>query len=262
MASVAALYRYPVKSFTPETCESLNVLADGRIAGDRVLGFRFADTPEADDEWSRKFGMIALVNTPGIARLRLNYDEAEGRLRLGLDGMTLVEEALDPAGRRKICDAVAGYVSSLPENPLRDHPEHLPLRLVGDGRTSRYQDRPDGYVTLHGRASVAALAGALGDLELSERRFRSNVAVEGLEPWQELGWLGETLRIGRLRFRVQLPIGRCLATHANPQTGERDRPILTTLTRVIGQENPTLAVALVAADAGEIHVGDEVSLRT
>ena len=64
---VAALYRYPVKGFTPESCESLEVLPDGRIAGDRVLGFRFASTPEADDAWSSKHGMVVLVNTPGLA---------------------------------------------------------------------------------------------------------------------------------------------------------------------------------------------------
>jgi len=49
MPHVAALYRYPVKGFTPEECDTLTVLDDGRIAGDRVLGIRFADTAAADD---------------------------------------------------------------------------------------------------------------------------------------------------------------------------------------------------------------------
>ena len=44
MPRVAALYRYPVKGFTPEECATLTVLDEGRIAGDRVLGLRFADT--------------------------------------------------------------------------------------------------------------------------------------------------------------------------------------------------------------------------
>ena len=38
MPHVVALYRYPVKGFTPEECETLTVLDEGRIAGDRVLG--------------------------------------------------------------------------------------------------------------------------------------------------------------------------------------------------------------------------------
>jgi hypothetical protein len=53
MATVAALYRYPVKSFRPESRELLTIV-DGRIAGDRVLGFRFANTPEPDEAWGRK----------------------------------------------------------------------------------------------------------------------------------------------------------------------------------------------------------------
>ena len=49
MPRVAALYRYPVKGFTPEKCETLTVLDEGRITGDRVPGIRFADTAAADD---------------------------------------------------------------------------------------------------------------------------------------------------------------------------------------------------------------------
>jgi len=41
MPRIAALYRYPVKGFTPEECKVVDVLDEGRIAGDRVLGIRF-----------------------------------------------------------------------------------------------------------------------------------------------------------------------------------------------------------------------------
>jgi uncharacterized protein YcbX len=262
MASVVALYRYPVKSFTPESRDSLTILADGRVAGDRVLGFRFADTPEPDDAWSRKHGMLALMHTPGVARLRLSFDEAAQRLGISLDGSLLVEDALDEAGRRRICDAVAVYAGELDEGGVKNRPERLPLRLIGDGRTPRYHDRPDGYVTLHSRASLTALAGALDDPEVSELRFRSNVAIEGVEAWEEQSWVGKKLRIGSLRFRGHAPVVRCLATQASPETGDRDRPILTTLTRTFGQESPTFAVALVPESAGEIRLGDEVVVES
>ena len=42
MARVVSLFRHPIKGFTPESVDSLIVQADGRIAGDRVLAFRFA----------------------------------------------------------------------------------------------------------------------------------------------------------------------------------------------------------------------------
>jgi uncharacterized protein len=82
MPRVAALYRYPVKGFTPEACDTLTVLDEGRIAGDRVLGIRFADTAAADEAWSKKTAMVALMNTPGLARLHLRFDAEAQRLHL------------------------------------------------------------------------------------------------------------------------------------------------------------------------------------
>jgi len=221
-----------------------------------VLGFRFADTKERDDDWSSKHGMLALVNTPGLARLSVRLDEAAGRLSIRLGDSVLAEDGLDPPGRRRLGEAMAAYALGLAESALHGHLERLPLRLVGDGRTPRYQDAPDGTVTIHGRGSLRALAKALGDPDVSEARFRSNIAVDGLDPWEEQSWVGRTLRVGSVLFRVARPNVRCLATHANPETGERDLPVLTTLTAAFGQERPTFAVALTPLGPGEIRLGD------
>jgi uncharacterized protein YcbX len=260
MAHVATLYRYPVKGFTPEECETLTVLDEGRIAGDRVLGIRFADTGAADDAWSRKSGMVALINTPGLARLRVRFDERALRLRISLGTSLLIDELLNPEGRRRIGALLADYVLKLDENPLKGHPERLPLRVIGDGRSPRYHDEEAGRVTLHGRGSLQALQAALGK-DVSELRFRSNIAVDGLTAWEEQSWVGRKIRIGIVEFDVVKPKTRCLATHANPITGERDLPILTTLTQKIGQENPTFAVAMLPVGAGgQIRAGDQVSV--
>ena len=260
MPSVAALYRYPVKGFTPEECDSLTVFDEGRVAGDRVLGIRFADTEAPDDAWSRKHGMVALINTPGLARLRVVFDEKAFRLRISLVTPVLVDEVLNPEGRRRISAVLADYVLKLDENPLSGHPERLPLRVVGDGHSPRYHDEEPGRVTLHGRGSLQALEAALGK-DVSELRFRSNIAVDGLNAWEEQRWVGRRIRIGAMEFDVVKPKTRCLATHANPITGEPDLPILTTLTQKFGQENPTFAIAMLPSGrGGQIHVGDQVTL--
>jgi len=261
MPRVVALYRYPVKGFTPEKCEALTVLDEGRIAGDRVLGIRFANSGVPDDAWSEKYKFVALVNTPALARLHLRFDHEALRLRISFEGAVLVDEALDDKGRKRIPAAIEDYVLKLDESPLSRHPERLPLRVVGDGVTPRYHDNEAGQVTLHSRESLAAVAAAIGDPDLSERRFRSNIAVEGLEAWEEQSWVGRSVRIGRVNFAVVRPKVRCLATHANPETGARDLPILTTLTGAFAQEKPTFAIGMVTSGAGgQIHVGDTISL--
>ncbi len=260
MSHVVALYRYPLKGFTPEACETLTVLEEGIIAGDRVLGLRFADTEARDEAWSRKTGMVALVNTPGLARLQVKFDAEALRLQISGGGAVLADEPLNPEGRKRITAALTDYVTQLDENPLSHHLERLPLRLVGDGFTPRYHDDQAGRVTLHGRGSLAALSTALG-AEVSELRFRSNIAVDGLGASEEQHWVGRRVRIGAVEFEVVKPKTRCLATHANPKTGERDLPILTTLSREFGQEQPTFAVAMMPSrGGGVVQVGDQVTL--
>ncbi|MDA8109891.1 MAG: MOSC domain-containing protein [Betaproteobacteria bacterium] len=262
MARVAALYRYPVKGFAPEPCDALAVLAEGRIAGDRVLGFRFANSAVAGDGWSTKHEFVALVNTPGVARLEFRYDPETRRLRVATGRSVLADETLGAEGRTRIAEAVQRFVLELGENPLSSFPARLPLRLVGDGSTPRYQDSEAGQVTLHGRASLAAVAAQAGDPALSEVRFRSNIAVDGLRPWEEQAWIGRRLRIGDVSFRVVRPKTRCLATHANPQTGERDLPVLQVLRSIYPADAPTFAVAMTTeGPGGTIRVGDEVLLH-
>ena len=260
MPHVVALYRYPVKGFTPEECDTLTVLAEGRIAGDRVLGVRFADTDAADDAWSRKRSMVALMNTPGLARLNVRFDETTFRLHISLGTSVLADELLNPEGRKRIGSVLADYALKLDENPLTGHPERLPLRVIGDGHSPRYHDEPAGRVTLHSRGSLQALQFAIGN-EVNELRFRSNIAVDGLTAWEEQSWVGRKIHIGAVKFDVVKSKTRCLATHANPVTGERDLAILTTLTQKMGQKNPTFAVAMLpSGDGGKIRIGDQVTL--
>lgn len=258
---VVTLYRHPVKGFTPESCESLTIL-DDRVAGDRVLGVCLGDAGEptatvTGGEWWTKHQMVSLVNTPGLARLSLRYDDGAQHLALSLDGRTLVEAGLDEDGRKRFAAAVATFVQTLPEAVDLNRPGRLPLRLVGDGVTPRFQDRQGGFVTAHGRASLEALSVALADPGLDERRFRSNVAIEGLDAWAELGWAGR-VRIGQVEFKAERPVVRCIATHANPDDGVRDREVLTTLVREFRQPEPQFGVLLTPVTTGTIRLGDPV----
>jgi uncharacterized protein YcbX len=261
LPTVVALYRYPVKGFTPEACDSLDVLAEGRIKGDRVLGIRFANSGVIDNAWSSKHEFIALVNTPGIARLDLRFNHQALRLRISLDNMVLVDQALDENGLKRIAEAIENYVLQLEDNSLASHPDRLPLRVVGDGILSRYQDNEAGQITLHSRESLAAVAAAVGDANLDELRFRSNIAIEGLEAWEEQSWLGRKIQIGQVIFEAMAPKVRCLATQANPNSGKQDLPILKTLTHAFNQQKPTFAIGMVTSGAGgRINVGDKVRL--
>lgn len=260
MPTVTALYRYPLKGFTPEPVETITVLPGGRVAGDRVLNFRFADAPAADDEWCRKEHGVVLMNTPGLARLDVRFDERAQRLTIRDCERLLADESLDADGRRRLADALTDYVMALGENPLQGKPERLPLKLVGDAATPSFQDSRTGQVTLHSRESLQSAGTAFGDPALDERRFRHNIVVAGVCAWEEQSWVGRKLRIGDVEFETVVPKVRCLATHANPRTGERDLQVMQLLLRKFGQQEPTFGVGMLSEAGGVIRVADDVAL--
>jgi len=258
---VTNLHRHPVKSFTPEPLNRLSVSPDGRISGDRVLAFRLADVaPPEDVEWRRKHNYIALANTPGMARMSLSLDEAARRLRIDVGGLIIANGSIDD-DRQQIAAAVTDFVLTLDDNPLEGHPERQPLMLVGDGRQGLFHDTPDGQVTLYSEESLAALGEKLGDPAVDGRRFRANIAISGVsEPFEEFAWVGKRIAIGAAEFRVVAPVVRCLATHANPATGERDRVVMDTLVAHFTPERPEFAVMLEPLNAPS-EIETEAELR-
>ncbi|KQR25199.1 MULTISPECIES: MOSC domain-containing protein [Microbacterium] len=256
MIRVDALYRYPVKGFTPERRAQLVIQDDGRVQGDRALVFRFADALEPEDATFPKSRGLALMTFPTLARVDLAYDDEARTLRLRVDDID-IEADLSESGRTRLADAVTAYLRTTSDAKLLDADGILPLGLLGDGRTARFQDRPRGYVSLHGTASVEALDATV-PAPVDDRRFRSNIVVGGSAAWAELDWRGR-VRIGEVEFEVQKPIERCAAIAANPDTGVRDARLLRVLTTEFAQDEPTLGILLLpVAGGGTIREGDEV----
>ncbi|GEM_PF-218392 len=206
------------------------MLPSGRVAGDRVLAFRFADAPVVPEErgpstssgrpvgpsatlgatgragpgrqWLPKTNYAVLANTAGIARAKLKYDETFKRLSIDFGDGRSIEARLNPEGRQMLEHAVASYMMALP-GILHGHPEKLPLKLVGDLDGDHFHDNAAGRVTLHSMASLRALGRALADPtsgssheDLDGRRFRSNIVIEGVQEWEEFSWVGRRVRIG------------------------------------------------------------------
>ncbi|MGN7968103.1 MOSC domain-containing protein [Microbacterium sp. 22296] len=258
MIRVDALYRYPVKGFTPEKRDTLVIQDDGRVRGDRALVFRFADALEPEDATFPKSRGLALMTFPTLARVRLSFDDTAHTLRLRVDDLDVTADLSDE-GRARLSETVTAFLRTTSDAKLLDAEGILPLGLIGDGVTARFQDRPRGFVSLHGSASVDDLDATV-PAPVDDRRFRSNIVVSGTAPWAELTWQGR-VRIGEVVFDVQKPIERCAAITANPDTGVRDARLLRVLTTEFGQDEPTLGILLLPTDGGgTIRVGDEITL--
>ena len=248
-----------MKSFTPDRRDELRV-SNGKIEGDRVLAFRFADKGAPDDfSWQKKHNFVALVNTPGISRLEMIFDTDSRILSLKLGRELLVSGSIDlEEDRSDLSEGVSEFVSSLEINPLVGHPERLPLNLIGDGRQALFHDSEIGGVTLYSSESLAALQASVGT-DLDGRRFRTNVVISGVEAWEELSWNGRLI-IGDGEYEIEKTVTRCLATHVNPVAGYRDHEIMKSLIEANQLKLPTFAIRMKPLnDDTVIRIGDLVS---
>ncbi len=76
-------------------------------------------------------------------------------------------------------------------------------------------DDPDAQVSFINLATVRAIGSTMG-VDLDPLRFRANVYLDGLQPWEELGWVGRRVQIGDAVIDIFGAIERCRATSAPP----------------------------------------------
>jgi len=103
-----------------------------------------------------------------------------------------------------------------------------PLRLVRANDQGAAIDRTH-VVSLISDGSLRALGRHAGVDEVDGRRFRMNVEIEGCDEHEEDGWIGSELDVGGARIRISGPVGRCVVTTRNPDSGVSDLDTLNTL---------------------------------
>lgn len=249
-ARLAALYRHPVKGLGSEALPRAALSPLGALAGDRAWALLTAAAPDTD-AWQPRRNFLQVAAGPALSAIRAET-RAVGTLRLthpdrpGLD----LDPAADPHAAGT---ALAEWLA-----PLWPAGRPAPARLVrapGHGMT----DMPDPFVSIGNRASLRALSQRAGR-PLDERRFRINLWLEGLAPWEEFDLLGRPVRIGAVPLIGAERIGRCRAPEADPQTGRRDIDVCRVLEEGWGHADFGIYARVTAP--GPLALGDPVALDT
>lgn len=249
-ATVAALYRHPVKGFTPEPLARAILAAGQAFPGDRLRAVEIGPSefdPDAPAHIS-KMRFTVLARLPEIARVQTRWDEATNTLALSAPGAPDLEVRLgDPEDDRRLEAWLTDYLGE---------EATAPLKLL-DGRGHRFMDDPSGAVSVLNLASVRDLEARIGR-PVDPLRFRANIWVEGWPAWAENDWTGRTVALGEARLRVIKPIVRCVATHVDPATGDRDIDVLAALFDHYGHRWCGLYLSVEAG--GPVSIGDPVDL--
>ena len=93
---------------------------------------------------------------------------------------------------------------------------------------------------------------------MDPRRFRANLYVDGWPAWIENEASDWRVSLGAAEARVVKPIVRCMATHVDPDTGERDIDLVRALFDNYGKT--FCGIYLSVTRGGRVRRGDGVRL--
>jgi uncharacterized protein YcbX len=139
--------------------------------------------------------------------------------------------------------------------PLAPPDRARPAQIVSIPRGMTDSSFPS--VSILSLASLADLSARMGQ-DLSIHRWRGNLWLDGLEPWEEWGWIGRTLRIGEAELTIEERITRCRATSADPLTGVIDADTLGSLQS--GYSHHDFGLYATVTRGGAIATGDRATL--
>ncbi len=248
--ALAHIVRHPIKSVGWEELGQADLAPNRTLPFDREWAVAHAAARLDDDApaWAPKLNFVRGWASPDLMAVRAVTDEAARRVTLShpaAEDLTVAPD--DPRDAARLVE----WLRPLwPEN----RPEAAKvIRVPGQAMT----DQPDPLVSVLNLSSNRALGQRLGR-DLSIHRWRGNLWIEGLAPWEEFDLIGRHIRIGTAVLRVDERIARCRATMANPDTGRVDADTLGALEAGYGHQD--FGVFATVVEGGHVRLGDPVEL--
>jgi len=248
-ATVASLYRYPVKGLTPEPLPRTNLSPGQTLKADRRYAIENGPSGfnPAAPAWLAKPHFLMLMRDEWLAGLHTHFDDASNVLTVRHNGKVTAQGDLETAEGRA---AIEGFFSTVFAGQIKGPPKVL----SSPGHS--FSDVARKVVSIINLASVRAIEDMVS-APVHPLRFRANLYVEGWPAWSEFDLLERTLAIGEARLKVVKRIVRCAAVNVDPDTAERDLAIPQALQRRLGHGDCGIYAEVI--EGGSIAVGDAVA---
>ncbi|WP_300063642.1 MOSC N-terminal beta barrel domain-containing protein [uncultured Roseobacter sp.] len=237
--TLAHIWRHPLKGLGSEAIQSVELDPDQAVVGDRHWALLNA---EAEDThlWQPRRNFLQVASGPRLAALTAETTA---------QGIRLTHPEREPLEMKPETDgqALGAWIGDLwPEN--RPGPARL-VKAPVQGMT----DVEYSSVSIGNLASLRALSQKAG-VDIDMRRFRINLWLDGLAPWEEIDLLQRAIILGTATLSPVEPIERCRAPDANPANGARDIGMLRLLED--GWDTRNFGVYFKVKTAGTARIGD------
>ena len=130
-----------------------------------------------------------------------------------------------------------------------------PIFLLKNIVNPFFDTTPNNSISLINLNSVKDFSKKI-NTEIEIERFRGNIYIDKMNPWDEMKLIGKNIKINNCNFQVLGTIPRCSATNLRPNTDNNTINLPLTLKKIYGHIN--MGIYLKPLNDGIINYKDEV----
>ena len=259
-ATISSINYCPVKSISFQTIDKCEIKKDIGIIGDRIFAFAkdldldkaqlFEKSPEErKGKWNK---ILTLKNSPVLNKYNFLYKKNSLTLTLN-DKEILTINVNELSEHQLLSNKIIELENSLKEPIVLMKNEEFPFF---DTSISNKVDFINS-VSLINIQSINDFQKKI-DKKVEISRFRGNICIDGIKPWEERNWIGKIIKINNVSFKVEKNIPRCVAINLKPTTDDNSLNLLQSLKKTYNHFE--MGIYLVALDGGEINSGDKLEI--
>ena len=250
------IYYSPFKSLSFVKLETCNIKINKGILNDRLFAFsrnvslEQAKLIEKFPKLRKLNNFLTIKNSPVLNKYNFDFDN--NHLIIKSNNKIIISICSDnPNEYYKISDKLNNLEKSL-TNPTfllknNDYPFF----------DTTHSNNILNSISLINLRSIKDLEKKSGE-KIEFQRFRGNLYIDGLEPWEERTWLNKNIVINNVSFKVEKHIARCSATNLKPNSDNVTINLPMTLKKIYNHID--MGIYLTPLTNGEINIGDQIIL--
>ena len=258
--TISSINYCPVKSISFQTIDKCEIKKNIGIVGDRIFAFTkyldlnnarlFEKSPEErKGKWNK---VLTLKNSPVLNKYNFLYKE--DNLTLTFKDKEILTIDINELSERQL---LSNKIIEL-ENSLKE-----PIVLIKNEEFPFFDTSISNKVDFINSVSLLNIQ-SINDFQKKTGKkieasiFRGNICIDGIKPWEEREWIGKSIKINNISFKVEKNIPRCVAINLKPTTNDNSLNLLQSLKK--NYNHFEMGIYLTALDDGEINLGDKVEI--
>ena len=259
-ASISSINYCPVKSISFQTVSDCKIRKNIGIVGDRVFAFSKGlefdqaqlfekNLNERRGKWNK---ILTLKNSPVLNKY--NFKLNDNKLTFTQKNNEILTIDVSKTNEHKLLSSkILELESSLQKPIFLMKNKDIPFFDTSISNKTLLTHS----ISLINNQSIKDFKNKTNQ-EIETQRFRGNIFVDGIEAWEERSWIGKTIKINNISFKVEKNIPRCVAINLKPNTDDNSLNLLQSLKKTYNHFD--MGVYLTALDDGPINIGDNISL--